>query len=89
MKSTLEEALTQKQETEAKLLQAQLRIEQLEELMRSGGGSPSKLPVPPGLSDMVRPAQTGPPHHLLQWWLPVAVDPHPHLLPRHHLCQAD
>ncbi|XP_040571681.1 protein diaphanous isoform X5 [Lepeophtheirus salmonis] len=59
MKSTLEDALTQKQETEAKLLQAQLRIEQLEEVMRSGGGSPSKLPVPPGLSDIVKPPNGG------------------------------
>ncbi len=49
MKSELEEALTQKQENEARLTQALAQIAQLEEAVRNGGGSPSKLPVPPGL----------------------------------------
>ena len=53
MKGELEEALTMKQETEAKLFQAQAQIAQLEEALRSGGGSPSKLPTVPGL--VVRP----------------------------------
>jgi diaphanous 2 len=49
MTGELEEALTMKQETEAKLSHAQAQIAQLEEALRTGGGSPSKLPVPPGL----------------------------------------
>ena len=49
VKKELEEALTQKQETEAKFVQAELRIGQLEEQLRLGGTSPSKLPIPAGL----------------------------------------
>ncbi len=49
IKGDLEEALTMKQETEAKLSHALAQVAQLEEAIRSGGGSPSKLPVPPGL----------------------------------------
>ena len=49
MKAELEEALTQKQESEAKLAHAMAQISQLEEAVRNGGGSPSKLAVPPGL----------------------------------------
>ena len=36
----LEAAITEKQETEAKLAQAELRIAQLEEHINSGGGAP-------------------------------------------------
>ena len=36
----LEAAITEKQETEAKLVQAELRIAQLEEHINSGGGAP-------------------------------------------------
>ena len=57
MKKELEDALTSKQETEAALFTAQARIAQLEEAVRSGGGSPTKLPVPAGLEAMVK----GPP----------------------------
>ena len=49
VKRELEDALTQKQETEAKLANAEVRISQLEEQLRSGGTSPTKLPVPAGL----------------------------------------
>jgi diaphanous 2 len=49
VKRELEEALTQKQEAEAKLANADSRIGQLEEQLRLGGTSPTKLPVPAGL----------------------------------------
>ena len=49
MKKDLEAALTIHQETEAKLITAQARITQLEEALRSGGSSPTKLPVPEGI----------------------------------------
>eukprot|EP00095_Tigriopus_kingsejongensis_P005027 maker-scaffold139_size317827-snap-gene-2.29 protein:Tk05027 transcript:maker-scaffold139_size317827-snap-gene-2.29-mRNA-1 annotation:"protein diaphanous-like isoform x2" len=58
MKTELERALTEKQEADAKLSQAQAQIAQLEEAVRLGGGSPSKLPVVPGL---VPRAPSGPP----------------------------
>ena len=49
VKRELEDALTQKQEAEAKLANAEGRISQLEQQLRSGGASPTKLPVPEGL----------------------------------------
>lgn len=62
MRSELEAALTLKQETEAKLAQANEHIKALEEAVRSGGGSPSKLAVPPGLINRPPPAPgSGPP----------------------------
>ena len=60
MKKDLEDALTSKQETEAKLISAQKRVEQLEEALRNGGGSPSKvLPVPQGLDSMLKAPSIG------------------------------
>ena len=41
MKSDLEDALTKRQETEAKLGQAEARITQLEEALKSGNSSKS------------------------------------------------
>ncbi|XP_059080530.1 protein diaphanous-like isoform X3 [Tigriopus californicus] len=61
MKKELERALTEKQEADAKLSQAQAQIAQLEEAVRSGGGSPSKLPVVPGLVPRAPSASGGPP----------------------------
>ncbi len=61
MKSELEEALTQKQENEAKLTQAMEQIAQLQEIIKSGGGSPTKLPVPPGLLQRGPPGAPGVP----------------------------
>ena len=55
IKAELEDALTTKQETEAALVTAQARIIQLEEALRQGGGSPTKLPVPSGLPNMIKP----------------------------------
>ena len=55
MKAELEEALTSKQEMEASLVTAQARITQLEEALRQGGSSPTKLPVPSGLPAMIKP----------------------------------
>ena len=49
VKRELDDALTQKQEVEAKLANAEGRISQLEQQLRSGGASPTKLPVPEGL----------------------------------------
>jgi diaphanous protein len=61
MEVKLEEALTSRQETEAALFTAQARVAQLEEAVRSGGGSPTKLPVPPGLPGMVKGPPGAPP----------------------------
>ena len=56
----LEDALTSRQETEAALFTAQSRIAQLEEALRQGGASPTKLPVPPNLNNVIKPIG-GPP----------------------------
>merc|ERR550519_154791 len=62
MTAGLEAALTEKQETEAKLLQAQDHIRKLEEQIRIGGVSPSKsvLPPPPAMYAGGTPAGGGP-----------------------------
>ena len=53
VKKELEEALTHRQETEAKLVQAESRITQLEEMLQSGGTisnpTTNKLTIPVGL----------------------------------------
>ena len=59
MKAELEEALTSKQEMEASLVTAQARITQLEEALRQGGSSPTKLPVPSGLPALIKPPGAG------------------------------
>ena len=56
----LEDALTARQETEATLMTAQARISQLEEALRQGGGSPTKLAVPSGLTNMIKPPGSAP-----------------------------
>merc|ERR550519_1836284 len=62
MTAGLEAALTEKQETEAKLLQAQDHIRKLEEQIRIGGVSPSKSvpPPPPAMYAGGTPAGGGP-----------------------------
>merc|ERR1719245_784585 len=59
MVQELEEALTSKQEMEASLVTAQARITQLEEALRQGGSSPTKLPVPSGLPALIKPPGAG------------------------------
>ena len=49
----LEAAITEKQETEAKLAQAELRIAQLEEHINSGGGAPPSGLMSPRYSKLV------------------------------------
>ncbi|XP_023337546.1 protein diaphanous isoform X3 [Eurytemora carolleeae] len=56
MNAGLEAALTEKQETEAKLSQAQQRINQLEDALSNGGVMPGKLPPPPPGIGMYNPA---------------------------------
>ncbi len=59
IKKELEDALTSKQEAEAAFTKAKARIAQLEEALRQGGASPSKLPVPANLNNMIRPPNMG------------------------------
>ena len=84
MTAGLEAALTEKQETEAKLAQAELRISQLEAAMQSGGGSPSKVSPPamyvggkPGGGPGPPPPPGGVREH-------VTYSSHTYLLPKCH-----